>query len=315
MNPAPSIIFFTTISGMGYGMLAWLGLFGPLQLLSDRAGFVAPAMFVALLFIAAGLISSTFHLGHPERAWRALTQWRSSWLSREGVAAVVTFVPALIFAFGWLFIGEASEVWGLFGLLASVGAVATVYCTAMIYRSLRAIPNWHRGMVVANYLLLAAASGGVWLNAMLLLNRIERPFFTAVVLALVLLAWISKILYWRDTAEPAGVSTAGSATGLGRLGRVALLETPNWEVNYLQKEMVFQVARKHADKLRLIAHFAGFVAPAVACAVIWMDVAWMNPILAILAASSITLGVVTERWLFFAEARHAVGLYYGVDRI
>ena len=88
MNPAPSIIFFTVASGAGYGLLFWMGLLRPLGLVPGSVGFAVAAIGLSLVLIMLGLLSSTAHLGRPERAWRALSQWRSSWLSREGVAAV-----------------------------------------------------------------------------------------------------------------------------------------------------------------------------------------------------------------------------------
>ena len=98
MHPQFSVIVFTTLSGAGYGMLCWLGLYGAMDRLPADRQFAIVAMIVALGTIAAGLVASLFHLGHPERAWRALSQWRTSWLSREGVAALITFIPASVAA-------------------------------------------------------------------------------------------------------------------------------------------------------------------------------------------------------------------------
>jgi DMSO reductase anchor subunit len=80
MHPAFSVIFFTTASGAGYGLLALLGILAPLGLVPADAGFGALALGLALVLITAGLLASSLHLGHPERAWRAFSQWRSSWL-------------------------------------------------------------------------------------------------------------------------------------------------------------------------------------------------------------------------------------------
>ena len=99
MHPAFSVIFFTSASGAGYGLLTLLGLFATLDWLPLNAPFNLSVITLALVLITAGLLSSTAHLGHPERAWRALSQWRSSWLSREGVFAIITYIPASIF---WL---------------------------------------------------------------------------------------------------------------------------------------------------------------------------------------------------------------------
>jgi len=102
MHPAFSVIFFTTASGAGYGLLALLGVSAASGLLPSDRWLGAVALGLALALVTAGLLSSTAHLGRPERAWRAFSQWRSSWLSREGVMSIITFVPALVFAYGWV---------------------------------------------------------------------------------------------------------------------------------------------------------------------------------------------------------------------
>ena len=102
MHPAGSIVLFTSLSGIGYGLLAWMGLLAALGVLPPESELGLIGLAFAFILIVIGLISSTFHLGHPERAWRALSQWRSSWLSREGVMAILTFGPALLFAYAWV---------------------------------------------------------------------------------------------------------------------------------------------------------------------------------------------------------------------
>ena len=112
MHPALSIVFFTTASGAGFALLFLLGLAAPLGLLPQSGWFGFAALATAFILAAAGLVSSVFHLGRPERAWRAFSQWRSSWLSREGVMSVLTFVPAAVFGIGWVFFGVT---WGVVG--------------------------------------------------------------------------------------------------------------------------------------------------------------------------------------------------------
>src|SRR6266478_10002322 len=103
MHPAFSIIFFTTASGAGFALLALVGLGVPLGLLPANPWFGVAALATAIAFAVGGLFSSVFHLGRPERAWRALSQWRSSWLSREGVAAIATYIPIAALGFAWVF--------------------------------------------------------------------------------------------------------------------------------------------------------------------------------------------------------------------
>ena len=159
MHPAYSVILFTTTSGAGYGLLALLGFTAATEAaLSPVAALISLAL--ALGLITFGLLASTFHLGRPERAWRALSQWRSSWLSREGVLAVATYVPALGLGFLWLTGQETVWLLALVGVLAGVLAVLTVVATGMIYASLKTIRQWNHPLVVPAYLCFALAGGG-----------------------------------------------------------------------------------------------------------------------------------------------------------
>lgn len=312
MHPAFSVIFFTTASGAGYGLLALLGVLGPAGVIPAERWFGLAALALALGAVSLGLLSSTFHLGHPERAWRALTQWRSSWLSREGVAAIATYAPAGLFAIGWVFLERNDGLWGFFGVGTAMMSAVTVGCTAMIYRSLKPIHQWHNGFVLPAYLALALVTGALWLNALLHLFGLGHWAVTATALAATAAGWAIKAAYWWFIDTNAAISTPNTATGL-RTGRVRLIDAPHTEDNYLLKEMGYRVARKHAAKLRLVAHGTAFALPLVLTAA----TAALPPVLAagaaLLAAASVSLGVVVERWLFFAEARHAVTLYYGAE--
>lgn len=314
MHPAYSVIFFTAASGAGYGALILLGInafFGHLP--ADRwLGFAA--MGVALGLVTAGLLSSTLHLGHPERAWRAVSQWRSSWLSREGLLALVTFVPAGLFGIGWVFLGETGGVWGWLGGAAAVLSVLTVYSTGMIYASLKPIPRWSNRWVTPIYLAFSLATGAVWLYALLRLFGLN-PYPLAVFGAIFgAIAWAAKLGYWRFIDSAPVTATAGSATGLGDQKPVRLLEAPHMEENYLQREMGFQVARKNSEKLRRIALATG--AGGLVLLLVGAAIAGVLGTIAALVATILTaVSVLLERWLFFAEAKHAVTLYYGNERI
>ena len=323
MHPAKSVILFTTASGAGYGLIAWLGVLAALGLLPAERWFGVAGFGIGLGLVVLGLLSSTFHLGHPERAWRALSQWRSSWLSREGVAAVVTFLPVGIFALLWVVAQTNSGVAAAVGLLASVCCAVTVACTAMIYASLRTIRAWSNAWTLPAYLALSAFSGALLMNLLLQLwgLPLARPFGWAV-LILAILAGAIKLGYWRSLASQEGASTAESATGLGGLGgglgKVRLLEAPHSESNYLLQEMGFRIARKHAAKLRRIALAAGFLLPFVVVALglaLGQAAGGAVALLAALAAVAlVSVGLAVERWLFFAEAKHVVTLYYGESR-
>jgi len=197
MHPAFSVILFTVISGAGYGMLCLLGVGAATGWLAADRWFGVAAFGIAFAAIVFGLLSSTKHLGHPERAWRALSQWRSSWLSREGVASLITFVPAGIFALGWIFGADMNRSRGFFGVLTAVWAGVTVYCTAMIYATLKPIAAWNNGYVVPCYLLLGLATGASWLAALLFVFGFGSIWISAILVLIQSLSWLMKLAYWR----------------------------------------------------------------------------------------------------------------------
>jgi DMSO reductase anchor subunit len=311
MHPAPSIILFTTASGAGYGLLFWLGLLRAFGAVPQSAAFGLTALGLALALITLGLLSSLGHLGRPERAWRALSQWRSSWLSREGVAAILTYVPALLLGLALLF-GRRLDA-HLFGVAAAAGAVATVWCTGMIYASLKPIRQWHRPEVPWIYLALAAATGAALLA--LLAAAWGVPHIAALVAALAVAGALSlKLGYWQAVDAPAApdAPTIESATGLGRIGRTRPLEPPHTEQTWLLREMAFRLARAHRQRLRRLT-VAGF-ALAAACAVLALPFSGAWALLVLLPAAALAAAAtLAERWLFFAEATHTVSLYYTAE--
>lgn len=305
MHPAFSIIVFTTLSGLGYGLAAMLGL----DVLDADAVATKVGHLLALALIAVGLLASTLHLGNPQRAWRALSQWRSSWLSREGVLALLTFLPLLVSAWASIVDGRYLAVSGLLG---TAGAVATVYCTSMIYASLKAVDAWHTPLTTACYLMFALAGGLLVVNLLAVVSLDDStPYLGLAAVAATALAWLTKIAWRNRLKSRKPTSTPETATGLGFLGRVRLLEAPHMTENYLTREMGFKVARKHADKLFAVALLVGGLVPSVlSLIVVGAGPGSLASMLALLAVVCYLLGVLVERWLFFAEARHAVMNYY-----
>ena len=310
MHPAPSIIAFTVASGAGYGLLFLLGLAAPAGLIPATRSLGAAGLGLALGLITLGLCASLLHLGHPERVWRALSQWRSSWLSREGALAALTYVPALLFGAGWVLFGDTGGWIGVSGALAALGAALTVYSTGMIYASLKPIREWHQPLVPPLYLAFALTTGALLLHLLLVLFGAPRGWAAALALGATALAFGLKYLYWAAIARAAPGPTPESATGLGDLGRVRMLEPPHTETNYLLREMGFRVARKHAAKLRRYAWLLGCVGAALLSVLALLATGAWASLLALLAALSGIAGVMIERWLFFAEATHTVTLYY-----
>lgn len=288
MHPAPSVIIFTSLSGLGFGLLVFLGLGFP-----SVTGWMAFLFFViAYVLAVGGLLASTFHLGHPERALKAFTQWKTSWLSREGWAAVAALIVMALYGAGLVFFGSSWQPLGWIGALLSL---ATVYCTSMIYGQLKTVPRWNMPITPALFLSLSLAGGA------LLAGQIT------VALILLIAAGAVMLAYWimgdRQLNE-SGASMA-SATGLGTMGEVRAFEPPHTGTNYLLREFVHVVGRKHSLKLRVIGFVLAIVVPVL------LLLLPFNHLLALLAVLSHIAGVFTSRWLFFAEAEHVVGLYYG----
>lgn len=288
MHPARSVILFTTLSGLGFGLLFWLGM-GWLAV----TGWVAFVFFVlAYLLAVGGLMASTFHLGHPERALRAFTQWRTSWLSREAWASVAALVVMGVYGAGLVFFGSRWTALGLLGAALSLGTVVT---TSMIYTQLKTVPRWHSPLTPALFLAFALSGGAV------LAGQIAVARWLLLLAGAVQLAWWAK----GDKAFATSGTDMATATGLGSIGKVRAFEPPHTGTNYLLREMVCVVGRKHARKLRIIAFALGFALPLI---LIWLP---FSHALAALAIVSMIAGMLASRWLFFAEAEHVVGLYYG----
>ena len=313
MHPALSVILFTTLSGAGFGLWAWLGLRIALGLPPGKFEVLAWWLLLVAAGIAAavGLLASFWHLGKPLRAWRAFSQWRTSWLSREGVLAVACFPVAA--GLLWLLPAQGSPhptvVLRLLGAALAVLALATVASTAMIYASLKPIPAWRHRLTVPVYLLFALLTGGL---PLLMATGVQdggpsawlRGALLAIVAALVAMKWI----YWRDIDRTPLPQTRGDAVGLP--GRdVSVFECPHTEANYLTREMGFVFARRHARWLRALALTGFGLVPLAALLLSFGSPDLAGAALAAAGAAALA-GAFAERWLFFAQARHLVTLYY-----
>lgn len=288
MHPAPSVIIFTVFSGLGFGLLFWLGI-DP----TPPKGWVAFIFWaIAYAMAVGGLLSSTFHLGHPERFLKAFSQWRSSWLSREGIAAVATLVLMGLYGLGLVFFGSA---WQPLGWLGALGALATVFTTSMIYTQMNTIPRWKHWTTPTLFLSLSIGGGALFAGKV------------TIAIILLIIAGVLQAYAWfsGDSRLAESGTTLASATGLGHIGKVRAFEPPHTGTNYLLKEFAYEVGRKHAQQLRLIALGLGFVVPVL------FLILPLGHFGAGIAVLSHIAGMLALRWLFFAQAEHVVGLYYG----
>lgn len=288
MYPAPSVIIFSVLSGAGFGLLAYLG--AGVVMPVGRAAFWWWGLGYGLAIV--GLMAATFHLGNRKNAIKAFSQWRTSWLSREAWAAVATLlVLAPVALSDWLVLGWPRGL----GYLGAGLSLFTVFTTSMIYTQIKAVPRWNHGINPVMFLGFALAGGAV-------LSGQGWAEYPLLVLGLILL------LAWRigDGQFNKRAQTMGTATGLDAIGKVTVFEQPHTGGNYLMREMIFVVGRKHAAKVRVIAVTLALLLP-VAILLLLQDSPWVFG----LAALIHLIGAFAARWLFFAEAEHVVGLYYG----
>ncbi len=293
MHPAPSVIIFTVFSGMGFGLLAFLGVGLPAP--SSWAAFFLWGLGYGLA--VGGLLASTFHLGNPQRFLRAFTQWRSSWLSREAIASVGCLLALAPVALSdWLQLGWPRGL----GLIGAALAVLTIFCTSMIYAQLKTIPRWNHWTTPALFMLFAGAGGAILAG-----QNGAGAVFSALLVAVLLTAFRIG-----DGAFAARAQTLGTATGLGTIGpvqgAVRVFEQPHTSPNYLMREMIYLVARKHVEKLRALALIGAGIGPALLLPLTPPTMMGF----AVIALLHL-IGAFAARWLFFAQAEHVVGLYYG----
>jgi sulfite dehydrogenase (quinone) subunit SoeC len=278
LKPALSIVFFTVVSGAGLGTLALLAIaYGAA---APRAGILTGITLVSL-----GLLSSVLHLAKPKNAWRSFIRFRTSWLSREAVFAILLY-PAVL---AWLF-----SVPG-FAFVVVLLCWAILFCTAMIYASLKPIREWRSPLVPLNFVLLGHFSG-----ALIALALTQEAPFRLAALVLLLAAGAAKIAYYRVMEAPER-PTVQQALGMPTAARVKLLDAGHSHGTYLTEEFAFRIARSRAEQLRVAVATAGFVVPLI----LLITLEDAAPLAAIVCLG----GLLVERWLFFAEARHTVNLY------
>ncbi len=248
MRPAYSVIIFTAASGAGYGLLVWLALTALFHGPAANRWFAASGMLLALALVTAGLVSSTFHLGRPERAWLAFSQWRSSWLSREGVFSIAAYPAIILFGALWLQLMPWTAILFPAAILTIVLCTVTVYCTAKIYSSLPTIPQWRDPFVDIGYLVLSLATGAALLAFLTAVFGFNAPVIGRLAAASLIAAAICKLVYWRriDAAPPR--YTMGQATGLGSLGSVRQWEPPHTGENFVMREMGYSIGPETFNK-------------------------------------------------------------------
>lgn len=306
MKPAFSIIVFTTVAGAAQGaavVLAAATFAGVAP-----AAALAPMLWALTAMLLVGLAASFFHLGHPLRAWRAVLMWRTSWMSRE-----VIVLPAFIAVIGaWALAVSTGRTdpalmrW--FALAAVAGSLVLWYCTAMIYACIRFIQEWAHPLTIVNYVVLGLASGLVTCGALAVLAG-ERPFAASLAgwaLAGTALAWFTRSLALRRNARLVPKSTPQSATGI-RSPRVVQKSMGMTGGSFNTREFFHGAPAQVFGAAKVAFQVLAFGVPLVLllwAAATGSGAAWL------LALASQALGLLAERWFFFAQARHPQNIYY-----
>jgi DMSO reductase anchor subunit len=333
VKPTLSIVLFTVLSGAGLGALSLIALSDVVSAITGARDSWHTAMTAAatagLALLVAGLCASTLHLANPRNAWRSLTRWRSSWLSREAVAALALLPVALVYI--GLHAFEAAPRIAVAAAAAIVPlASAMLYCTAMIYASLKPIRQWHTSRVPVAFWLLAHASGALLVVCAKLAGGVIAPGWIIAAVLLFVLALIAKLEYWRFIGSADAAVTLeraiGVAHGVGPPARTGagvrsiaarLLDVGHARGTFLTDEFVNTPADSTRRRLRALALLGGFGAP-----LLWLAANSGIPLPGLRVLSGdwrvgvavfvgCLAGLAAERWLFFADARHTVRLYHG----
>lgn len=322
MRPAFSVIFLTTLIGVGQGL--FLALFtGQIYSLAkllpaqDSRVFYATGSAVALTFLVLGLVASVFHLGRPERAWRSAAKWRSSWLSREVIILPITlflvFLYGALHYFGYtepLFVIQGSlpvDPTLIVGVLATISTFLLFLCTGMIYASLRFLQEWHSALTVFNYILLGAASGFMLATAYSALLDIHLVgFYGAWAVVLTLAAFISRMASLMRNRTIKRKSSIQSAIGV-RHNRIVQESQGFMGGSFNTREFFHGKSRL---MLKWVKH--GFIVLTFFVPVVLVGIAYRNSseTLALWAFVVQYIGLLMERWYFFADASHPQNIYY-----
>jgi DMSO reductase anchor subunit len=307
MRPQLSIILFTTLVGMAQGLLFFIALLN-IEAPILSAPFVAIlALPVSFVLLTLGLIASFFHLGHPERAWRAAMMWRTSWLSREVIALpAVMLLTAMTFFF---ITAGMVPVWLWAALLIST--LVLWICTAKIYQCIRFIQEWSHPSTLSNFILLGLTSGGLLLEFLLMLwNGPGAPLGMGLIsganFILLFLALNLKLWMWRRNQKLKPKSNLASATGIkGNNIRQTSMGFMGGSFN--TREFFHHQTDRVISNIRKIILLMAYIGPMILLAISMNSPGIIQIAIALLMHY---IGLLAERWMFFAEANHPQNLYY-----
>lgn len=321
MKPAFSVVFLTTLIGAGQGLFLALftvesyAAFGLLP--AQASGFYAFGSLVALVLLALGLFASFFHLGHPERAWRAAAKWRTSWLSRE-VIVLPAFMGAVCLyglahrldvnpVLATLPSGAPVNVTAVLGSVGTVLAFALFICTGMIYACLKFLREWHTPLTVINYILLGGASGFTLAAALAAVDApAVMPVLAGWALILTALGLVGRVATLIRNARLKPKSTLQSAIGV-KHPKIVQKTMGMMGGAFNTREFFHGQGRSVLRAVKWFFLAAAFVLP---LALLGIGLAQAAGGLLLLAFVVQYVGLLAERWFFFAQANHPQNLYY-----
>ncbi|EDN71209.1 DSMO reductase subunit C [Beggiatoa sp. PS] len=323
MHPAFSVIFLTTLIGVGQGLFLALysgQIYSMMNLLpaQDSQSFYAMGSLLALGFLVVGLFASFFHLGRPMRAWRSSSQWRTSWLSREVIILPTTMLLVAFYGvihyFGWtqpLFMlveTQPVDLSLIVGTLATLSTFLLFICTSMIYASVRFLQEWHNPLTVINYTLLGAASGFT-LAAVFsaIMGADVVGFYVLWAIILTIAAFITRAFSLLRNQSLTPKSNLQSAIGMrhtviNQKAQGAMGGSFNTREFFHHKSLTQIKAIKNTFLLLV------FPIPIL---LLLAAASGLAPLYLVIAAFVIQyLGLIAERWYFFTEGRHPQNIYY-----
>ena len=308
MNPAWSVVFFTVLAGFGQGLAVCLAVAVLAGALPAASAFLSNAIAVSFALLAIGLVASFFHLARPLRAWRAAAMWRTSWLSRE-----VLVLPALMGVLGlwWLalFTGRVEPLaTALLAIAIIVLSLLLWLCTGMIYAGIRFVQEWAHPLTLLNYLLMGLASGVVLAAGLAAVAGESRLLAGAVPAAILLTiaAALGRAASFRRNAALKPRSTIQSATGIDAR-RLVQMSMGMSAGSFNTREFFHRLGAQAVQRAKWAAMLLGFVVPLALVAWSWRTGSPL-PLLAAVAVQA--AGLIAERWVFFAQARHPQNIYY-----
>jgi DMSO reductase anchor subunit len=322
MHPAFSVIFLTTLIGVGQGLFLALitgQSYSAVELLpsQDSANFYGTGGFIALVFLIGGLFASFFHLGRPERAWRSATQWRTSWLSREVIALPITMGLVFIYSAMHFFdldtvllttaTGARLQVTLVVGALGSLATFALFICTAMIYAAIKFLQEWSSPLTVINYILLGSASGFMLATAFAAYAAPDlMQFYGIWTIIITLAALVSRGASLFRNSRIKHKSSLQTAIGV-RHNKIVQKAQGAMGGSFNTREFFHGAPQTVFKSIKWIFLVLVFPIPLV---MLWIGMS--NADVSMLLAAFVVqyIGLMAERWFFFAQANHPQNLYY-----